>query len=70
MTADEDGFLYYTVNDMRRVLGDKKLIAKFWKFMEGQTMGLNDDGDTMIYACDLHRFVADTIYGRDHRLVD
>ena len=55
---------------MRRVLADEKLVEKFWIFMRGQTMGLSKDGDTMIYACDLQRFVADILYGRDHRLVD
>ena len=34
--------------------GDVKV---FWKWMEGQTMGLNPDGTTDIYETDVDRFI-------------
>lgn len=42
---------------------DNKIIAaggsveEFWKWMRGQTMGLNDDGTTNVYECDVDRFI-------------
>ena len=32
-------------------------IVTFWDWMRGQTMGLNEDGTTNIYDCDVHRFI-------------
>jgi hypothetical protein len=29
----------------------------FWKWMEGQTMSLNDDGSTDVYEHDVERFI-------------
>lgn len=29
----------------------------FWDFMSGQTIGLNSDGTTDIYDCDVDRFI-------------
>ena len=29
----------------------------FWEFMSGQTIGLNPDGTTDIYDCDVDRFI-------------
>jgi hypothetical protein len=34
--------------------GDMKV---FWDWMSGQTMGLNPDGTTDIYDCDVDRFI-------------
>lgn len=34
--------------------GDVKV---FWEFMNGQTMGLNEDGTTDVFDCDVDRFI-------------
>jgi hypothetical protein len=33
-------------------------MADFWDYMRGQTIGLNDDGTTDIYDCDIDRFIS------------
>lgn len=32
-------------------------IETFWRWMRGQTCGLNPDGTTDIYDCDVERFI-------------
>jgi hypothetical protein len=41
-------------NKIEKAGGDMKV---FWKWMSGQTMGLNEDGTTYIYDCDVDRFI-------------
>ena len=32
-------------------------VETFWKWMQGQTMGLNEDGSTDVYEYDVKRFI-------------
>jgi len=32
-------------------------VEVFWKWMRGQTMGMNEDGSTNVYECDVDRFI-------------
>lgn len=33
-------------------------VEEFWKFMEGKTLGLNEDGSTIVYDEDVRRFTS------------
>jgi hypothetical protein len=32
-------------------------VAVFWEWMNGQTMGLDENGETDVYDCDVDRFI-------------
>lgn len=44
--------------EVKKLLLDKKLSwDDFMEWMRGQTVGINDDGTTDFYDCDVNRFI-------------